>query len=384
MNRILFYDDSSGFGGHHVSAIDAVQYLAKQPDVRVGFLFYQNNRRLYERLRSLQQQGIAVELYPMQNRGAPFKTFGALLAFSTIQKIQKAMAAIQPDRVIVVQGSIEQCCSGLLAAKRGKYNTICFIALTQGLAVMGGKLARIRDWLNLYFFSLPDRFIVTSAHSRTDLERYGTKSPVSLVYYGPNLSAWKFHDRDEARQKYGILEHDYVVGMIGRIQFVHKGHDVLIEAIAAHQNRLENVKFMIVGDGPDEPLLRSLIAKYNLQDRAILVPWSQDSSYIYSAIDMLIIPSRFEGLPLVMLEAMYYKLPVVASDVDGMAEVLPREWLFPYGDRDALLDTLLRVKQSDNQNYIDKHQARILEEFNVEKFGQGFYEALVGSKPVPG
>ena len=48
------------------------------------------------------------------------------------------------------------------------------------------------------------------------------------------------------------------------------------------------------------------------------------------------IPSRYEGFPLVMLEAMYFRLPVIASAVDGMADLLPPHWLFPSGDVSAL------------------------------------------------
>jgi len=66
---------------------------------------------------------------------------------------------------------------------------------------------------------------------------------------------------------------------------------------------------------------------------------------------MLLIPSKFEGVPLTMLEAMARELPVIASNVDGMAEILPQSWLFPYGDCAALVDTLRRVRNSDNALY---------------------------------
>jgi glycosyltransferase involved in cell wall biosynthesis len=50
----------------------------------------------------------------------------------------------------------------------------------------------------------------------------------------------------------------------------------------------------------------------------------------------MVLPSLFEGVPLVMLEGVYYGIPVLASAIEGVEEYLPREWLFPPGDADAL------------------------------------------------
>ncbi|MDX2099583.1 MAG: glycosyltransferase family 4 protein [Leptolyngbyaceae cyanobacterium bins.59] len=384
MERILFYDDGRGFGGHLVSAVDAVQYLAENTHFKVAFMFYEGNHRLHERLQWVQQQGGNLELYPMPYQESKLRTIGALLASSTVEKIQALIDAIHPDKVVIAQGAIELCSLGMLAAKRGGYPTISFIALSHKLSTMGGKLAWLRDWLNLYYYRLPDQFITTSIHAKSTLMEHGVKVPIDLVYYGPNLKSWVLRDRTESRHKYGLSQQDYVVGLVGRIQFVHKGHDFLINAIAEHIHSLrdQKIKFMIVGDGPDELALRERIEQHQLQEQIMLVPWSQESSYIYSAIDMLVIPSRFEGLPLVMLEGMYYGLPIIASAVDGMVEVLPESWLFPYGDRAALIQTLLRVKQTDNRPYLDQHRTRILEEFNVEQFGQGFYQALAEKTPI--
>jgi glycosyltransferase involved in cell wall biosynthesis len=91
---------------------------------------------------------------------------------------------------------------------------------------------------------------------------------------------------------------------------------------------------------------------------------------------MLVIPSWYEGLPLVMLEAMYYGLPIIASDVDGMAEILPNQWLFKCGDSNALIETFFKVMQADNSEFIFKNNQRILSEFNVNIFGENFLEAI--------
>ncbi|MBD2778482.1 glycosyltransferase family 4 protein [Iningainema tapete] len=372
--KVLFYDDGNSFGGHTLTALDAVRYLGEQTDLNVGFMFYEGNKRLHERLNLLKHSN--VELYPIKWQEPKLRTIEALFSFAQVQKVKSLIDQVQPDIIIISQGCIEQCSIGLLAAKSGKYKTISFIALTQEISVMGGKLAQFRDWVNLYFYKLSDAFITTSQNAKNRLIQHGVRSKISLVYYGPNLKFWQFRDKSEFRRKLGINENDYVVALIGRVQFAHKGHDFLINSIAKYQSKLENIKLVLVGDGPDVNRLQSLIQSYSLSHFVKLVSWSDDPSYIYSAIDMLIIPSRFEGLPLVMLEAMYYSLPIVASNVDGMAEVLPKDWLFQFGDSNSLIETLLQVKQQDNREVLAKNKMRIMTEFNVDKFGEEFYKAI--------
>ncbi|MBD2307320.1 hypothetical protein H6G17_17715 [Chroococcidiopsis sp. FACHB-1243] len=78
MKRILFYDDGSGFGGHSISAIDAVKYLLENTNLKVGFMFYQENQRLYDRLTLLVREFKHLELYPMEFKAARFRNLVGL------------------------------------------------------------------------------------------------------------------------------------------------------------------------------------------------------------------------------------------------------------------------------------------------------------------
>jgi glycosyltransferase involved in cell wall biosynthesis len=376
MKRILFYDDGCGFGGHSISAVDAVKYLLENTALEVFFIYFQGNQRLEERLDLLARSFTFLKLYPQVFQEAKLRNIGALLEFPIVTQIAHTISTINPDLVIVIQGTIELSSLGLLAAKKAKYKTISFIPLTQSASLMQSQFSRIRDLINLYFYRLPDGFITTSNRAKSNLIKHRVRSKISVAYYGPDLKIWQRQDRTKARQKYHIDNSDYVVALIARIQFNHKGHDFLITSMAKHTNQLENIKVLIVGDGSDESELRKLIETYNLTERVKMIPWGSDLSSIYSAVDMLIIPSRFEGLPLVMLEAMYYSLPIVASNTDGMLEVLPQEWLFPFGDSDAAIETLLRVKNSDNTKYLLQHKQRIITEFNLDEFGKQFHKAI--------
>ena len=376
MKKLLFYDDSVGFGGHSITAIDALRYLLKDNNLVIGFIYYEGNTRLQENLLTLHQKSPHLSLYPIPYKTGKLSTIASPFLWSQHKVVRQIFDEVKPVSIIFIQGSIEACSCALLVAKSAGYHTISFIPLTHSIAEMGGKLAFLRDRVNHYYYRLPDHFIVISQSVQDRLLKYGVTDKSSLVYCGPDLAKLLLVNRQKVRSAYCIAEDDYVVGLIARIQFVHKAHDFLICALSTYANRLEKIKFLIVGDGPDEAKLQEMIAFYNLEDIVKLVPWNNNMSEIYSALDMLIIPSRFEGLPLVMLEAMYYKLPIIASNVDGMAEILPQDWLFNFGDCHALIETLLRVKSADNKVYLNKHELRILQDFNVDEFGKHFHQVI--------
>ena len=91
---------------------------------------------------------------------------------------------------------------------------------------------------------------------------------------------------------------------------------------------------------------------------------------------MLVIPSRYEGLPVVMLEAMLCKLPIAATNVDGMAEILPREWLFDLNDENEVWNTLMRISRSDNEKLLIANYEMVKNRFSIENFQKSFYNEM--------
>jgi glycosyltransferase involved in cell wall biosynthesis len=107
----------------------------------------------------------------------------------------------------------------------------------------------------------------------------------------------------------------YVVGSIGRLSW-QKGYDVLIDALA----RIPETEAVIVGEGPQRENLEQRARDAGVDGRLTLVGWSDDPRSYLSRFDAFVLPSRFEGFPLVILEAMLAGVPVIATDVGSVSE----------------------------------------------------------------
>jgi len=382
MESLLFYNDSAEFGGHEALTVKAVQYLAaKKEDVRVAFAFYERNEMLSKRLAEIKNDSGNLELLPLKFRSRSLQPLRTLLSPRKVKTIKAILERVRPDVVVVSQGRIESGTLGLLAAKKAGLRTITYIPMAHHISISGRPIAAgLREAVNGYFYRLPDKFITISEDARRTLLARGGTSDVVVVPNGVEVRATRELERERFRKAHGLRQGDYVIAIIGRIDFRQKGQDFAVQAISCHRKELVNCKFLFIGGGPDERQLQKLVAGSDLQERVQVLPWIDEAGEIYAGIDMLLIPSRFEGVPLVMLEAMSSKVPIIASNIDGMAEMLPGNWLFPYGNCKALVETLSHVRNSDNTTVLELHQERIANEFTSASFCAKFSNAVLGQR----
>lgn len=109
---------------------------------------------------------------------------------------------------------------------------------------------------------------------------------------------------------------------VGRLVPLMKGFDILINAFSEFAKINKEWKLDIVGEGPEESALRLLITKKQLQNRVIIHPFTLDIGKHYSQASVYVLSSRWEGLPLVLLEAMQYHLPIIASRISITEELI--------------------------------------------------------------
>ncbi|MEI7695617.1 MAG: glycosyltransferase [Chlorobium sp.] len=140
------------------------------------------------------------------------------------------------------------------------------------------------------------------------------------VVYSPTP---KFNNPLESQTVAGTYKNQYpVIACVGRLT-PQKGFDYAIKIFAIIQKQIPLAKLIIVGDGPEHDVLVALVNSVELSKNVSFVPKLDDLSKIYYTSDILLFPSRYEGFPNVLAEAMAHGLPSVAFDcLTGPADLI--------------------------------------------------------------
>ena len=129
-------------------------------------------------------------------------------------------------------------------------------------------------------------------------------------------------NRDSFRAEMGVDSDEFLVGAVGRVEDkVKKFSDILI-AVKTLRNTGCNVRLVVVGDGEDLDFLRNKAISLSVDDYVIWAGYQSDLAPYYDAMDLLCVASVSESFGLVIVEAMFHSLPVVATSVGGVPDVV--------------------------------------------------------------
>ncbi len=145
---------------------------------------------------------------------------------------------------------------------------------------------------------------------------------IEILSYG--IDTEKFlekHDRDAIRKDLGLAPGDCIVGNVARLEKA-KGQKYLIEAVQILKDKGLNVKCLVVGSGSLEQELRNLVTAKEVEDRVFFLGTRTDLPELFSAMDMFVFPSLWEGLPLSLLSAMAAGLPIITTHAGGIRDVI--------------------------------------------------------------
>jgi glycosyltransferase involved in cell wall biosynthesis len=154
---------------------------------------------------------------------------------------------------------------------------------------------------------------------------------VKVVYLGVPLEEFsraRTHDEIAgARQDLGVAPGEFAIGSVTRLHD-SKGNSFLVDAARLVLNDRPNARFYIVGEGPLREPLEAQARSLGLGDRFVFHGFARDVARVVSAFDLSVFPSLWEGTPLTVFEALAMGKPIVATDADGLLDVLAH-------DRDA-------------------------------------------------
>lgn len=200
---------------------------------------------------------------------------------------------------------------------------------------IGGSLKNsLYEWSDRRLLRRFDAVICVSRYNRDQLIHAGC-NPTRLHLVENGVEVTMALSGEEARRRLGIPAASLAIGWVGRLS-PEKGPDLLLHALP--HVRLPDMATVLIGAGPERPRLANLIRDLGLEAVVSLAGPQPDAASLLPAFDVVVSSSRTEGLPIILLETMSLRIPVVAFAIGGIPEVVTgaSAWLVQPGDVQAL------------------------------------------------
>ena len=153
---------------------------------------------------------------------------------------------------------------------------------------------------------------------------------------------------------------------VGRFSRLHKGFDLLIESFRIFAESNKEWTLDIVGEGVEEPTYRKMIKKYRLEDRIHIHPFTNHIQDYYSEAQIYVLSSRWEGMPLVLMEAMAHGLPIITSELAVCQEIMGDFGMyFSVGDVKGMAQRMTEATQIDWQEKSEQ-AIQIAAQFSID------------------
>jgi len=195
---------------------------------------------------------------------------------------------------------------------------------------------------------LSDKIVTVSEFDRQQYIKYEKlpEDKVVTIYNGIDTTRFKKDlSRFRARNLAGLPKDKNLFGLIGRLAN-QKNHLALLKAFERLPTDIQDKSLCVfIGSGEREAFLREKVVEMNLKNQVVFLGERHDIPIILQALDLLVLPSHWECLPMIIVEALAAKCPVVATSVGGVPEIVGNiGWLLvPPGDVDSLLSSIMHV-----------------------------------------
>ena len=244
-------------------------------------------------------------------------------------------------------------------------------------------------WWAALKYALYDHVIAISEGIRAILLADGVSAEkVSCVRSAVDFERFQaVSDSAALKKRFALPDESTVVGMAAQL-IPRKGHDVLLEAVAALKDRWPQLRVLVMGKGPLATSVVQQIEAMDLQEQVHYVGFLTDIETVLPHLDFLVHPARTEGLGVALLQAASAGLAVIASRAGGMPEAVLDErtgLLIPPGDAPALVAAMERLLSDPAlaDQYGAAGRRRMADEFSIEAMAAGnvaVYRRLIDAR----
>lgn len=366
--RILYCMETIGGGGVEQRRLSLVRHLAREYfDIKIICTKVVGGMKT-----SFSRRG--VELIEVGEFKHPFE----------IDKHQKVLRVIRDYKPHIIHGAVFE--GNTMACIGGLRGRVPVVILEETSDPQNRSTKA--NWLLNIYTRFADRIIAISPSVASYL--VGTakikKQKIQLINNGVETPRRVTEEEViTLKRKYNIQPTDLVIGSVGRLRNFHKLFTDIIEATVLLED-VSNIKILIVGEGQDGALIVETAKRLGLEERLIMVGLQADTAPFYQLMDIYCIASHMEGFGLVAAEAMFHQLPVVATAVGGLKDiVIDREtgFLVPSHRPDKIAEKLQvliddpEMRRSMGAKGLARAQQEYSAEVYVGKVHQLYQELLM-------
>jgi len=231
--------------------------------------------------------------------------------------------------------------------------------------------------LDRFFLRTFDRVVVLSEAVAGALRNSGLPED-KLQAIANGVDVERFREAQPSLKSGSSKANESLVGFVGRL-VPGKGADILLRAAPRVFSRHPNSRFVLVGDGPLRQELESLAERLGVADRVLFTGLREDMPQIYASIDLLVLPSLCEAMPMCVLEAMAAGKPVIATRVGAVPQLIDQDEtgvLIEPGDVAGLSSAVLQLLDDPERARClgAKGQARTIEQFSADSMARQYLQ----------
>ena len=378
--KVLILIKGLGLGGAERLLVDSLPFLNRVAfEYHVGYLLPWKCFLVPE----IERFGIPVHcLGRPETHEIPSVTPKALSAITLLpQALRRLLTLQRRERFDVIQADLPV--AGILARIAGRWSSVPVVYTEHNLQE---RYHSVTQWANGATYGWNRRVLAVSGEVAESIGRYGLRhrTRVMTVRNGVPVEQIRAEAANgrSVRDELNIPGKHLVVGTVAVFRSQKRLTDWLEVAARVAACR-SDVTFLLVGGGPQERDIRERVAALGLLDRVRMPGFRPDGRRLLAAMDVFLMTSQFEGLPIALLEAMALGKPVVSTRVGGVPEVLATDragLLAPVGAIDELSDCVLQLLDDAKRrarmgavaaahvesHYHVKHRVRIIENLYKE------------------
>lgn len=201
-------------------------------------------------------------------------------------------------------------------------------------------IATCHNWIasngKVYFYNYIDQFLLRYFHfvvavspsvKNILMDKGVSPEKIAIIFNGVCIDSFHSNNSEKSidlRREIGIPPDCPIIGTVGRLSS-EKGYTYFLNAAKDVLEDYPNIYFLIVGDGPQRQELINLVSSIGIKGNVVFTGIRTDINRIYSLLDIFVISSITEGLPMVLLEALASRKPVISTNVGAIAQVIEHE-----------------------------------------------------------